>query len=147
MTRSYGSADRPDLLIFDRLHGLRQSQETSKILLVEFKRPGRTSYREDENPQLQVQRYVKRLQSQAERDVRGRPIRLSETTVFYCFIVADCVGRLDEWTESWARTADGRGRIYQPQGGFCGSIELIEWDSLIKDARDRNSGRCQGKRV
>lgn len=139
MAREYGSADRPDLLIFDRVHGLRQSEEASKILLVEFKRPGRTQYRDDENPQLQVQRYVKRLLSHAERDVRGRPIRLSKDTVFYCFIVADCAGRLDEWTESWARTADGRGRIYQPQGGFRGSIELIEWDSLIKDARDRNS--------
>ena len=138
MTKAYQSEDRPDLLIFDRVHGLRQSDDASKVLLVEFKRPGRSKYRDDENPQLQVQRYVKRLLSQSERDVRGRPVRLSPDTVFYCFVIADCVGRLDEWTDSWARTADGRGRIYQPQAGFRGSIELIEWDSLIKDARDRN---------
>ncbi|MBB2961872.1 hypothetical protein FHU13_002260 [Methylobacterium sp. R2-1] len=138
MAKSYRSDERPDLLIFDRVHGLKQSDEASKVLLVEFKRPGRSQYRDDENPQLQVQRYVKRLLSQGERDVRGRPVRLSQETVFHCFIIADCVGRLDEWTESWARTADGRGRIYQPQASFRGSIELIEWDSLIKDARDRN---------
>lgn len=138
MTASYGSDDRPDLLIFDRVHGLRQTEEASKVLLVEFKRPGRSNYRDDENPQLQVQRYVRRLLSQAERDVRGRPIRLTPDTVFYCFVVADCLGKLDEWTESWARTADGRGRIYYPQAGFRGSIELIEWDALVKDARDRN---------
>ena len=138
MTKSYQSDERPDLLIFDRVHGLRQSEQASKVLLVEFKRPGRSQYRDDENPQLQVQRYVKRLLSHSERDVRGRPVRLSADTVFHCFIVADCVGRLDEWTDSWARTADGRGRIYQPQAGFRGSVELIEWDSLIKDARDRN---------
>jgi hypothetical protein len=138
MTKAYNSDDRPDLLIFDRVHGLRQTDEASKVLLVEFKRPGRAQYGDDENPQLQVQRYVKRLLSQSERDVRGRPVRLSNDTVFYCFIIADCLGRLDEWIDSWARTADGRGRIYQPQAGFRGSIELIEWDSLIKDARDRN---------
>jgi len=138
MTSKYRSDDRPDLLLFDRVHGLRQSDEASKVLLVEFKRPGRAQYADDENPQLQIQRYVKRLLAQSERDVRGRPIRLSRDTVFYCFIVADCVGRLDEWTDSWARTADGRGRIYQPQASFRGSIELIEWDTLIKDARDRN---------
>jgi hypothetical protein len=138
MAKVYRSEERPDLLIFDRVHGLRQSDEASKVLLVEFKRPGRSQYGDDENPQLQVQRYVKRLLSRGERDIRGRPVRLSQDTVFYCFIVADCVGRLDEWTDSWARTADGRGRIYHPQAGFRGSIELIEWDALIKDARDRN---------
>ncbi|MEA3030552.1 MAG: hypothetical protein QOG13_1877 [Sphingomonadales bacterium] len=138
MSKAYQSDERPDLLIFDRVHGLRESEGASKVLLVEFKRPGRSQYADAENPQFQVQRYVKKLLSQSERDVRGRPVRLSANTVFYCFIVADCLGRLDEWTDAWARTADGRGRIFHPQGAFKGSIELIEWDALIKDARDRN---------
>lgn len=43
MAKAYESEDRPDLLIFDRVLGLRQSDLASKILLVEFKRPGRRS--------------------------------------------------------------------------------------------------------
>lgn len=43
------SEERPDVLIFDYVHGLRQVEEPSKVLLVEFKRPGRTSYADDEN--------------------------------------------------------------------------------------------------
>jgi hypothetical protein len=105
---------------------------------VEFKRPGRTSYREDENPQHQVQRYVKRLLDGGEIDVKGRPIKLSPDTVFYCFIVADIIGKIDDWTYTWPRTAEGRGRFYQPQSGFKGVIELIAWDSLLADARARN---------
>ncbi|MFG1466543.1 ATP-binding protein [Xanthobacter sp. DSM 24535] len=132
------SDDRPDVLIFDHVHGLRQKEHPSKVLLVEFKRPGRTSYDNDENPQLQVERYVRRLQSGTMTDVRGRPIQLDRNTIFYCFIVADIVGKLDEWTFSWQRTADGRGRIYRPNDGFRGSIELIGWDDLLRDARDRN---------
>lgn len=132
------SNERPDVLIFDYVHGLRQVEEPSKVLLVEFKRPGRTSYDDGENPQHQVERYVRRLQSGAMRDVRGRPIKLDDRTVFYCFIVADIVGKLDDWTFSWQRTADGRGRIYQPKDGFRGSIELIGWDALLGDARGRN---------
>jgi hypothetical protein len=58
--------------------------------------------------------------------------------VFYCFIVADIIGKLDEWTYSWQPTADGRGRIYLPKSGFLGSIELMGWDTLITDARARN---------
>jgi hypothetical protein len=132
------SDDRPDVLIFDYVHGLRQVEEPSKVLLVEFKRPGRTNYGDHENPQLQVERYVRRLQAGTMRDVKGRPIKLDDRTVFHCFIVADIVGKLDEWTYSWQRTADGRGRVYQPRDGFRGSVELIGWDALLEDARGRN---------
>ncbi|MCZ4106997.1 hypothetical protein O3U67_02770 [Brevundimonas diminuta] len=138
LSASTESDDRPDVLIFDYVHGLRQVEEPSKVLLVEFKRPGRTVYKDEENPQLQVERYVRRLQAGTMTDVKGRPIKLDDRTVFYCFIVADIVGKLDEWTYSWQRTADGRGRVYQPRDGFRGSIELMGWDALLADARGRN---------
>jgi hypothetical protein len=130
--------ERPDVLIFDHVHGLRQTKDPSKVLLIEFKRPGRTSYDEDENPQMQVQRYVKQLLSGTLSDVKGRPIQLGADTIFYCFVVADIVGKLDEWTFSWPRTGDGRGRYIQAQSGFRGSIEIIGWDALLADARARN---------
>lgn len=132
------SGDRPDVLIFDHVHGLRQTHQPSKVLLVEFKKPGRTQYADDEHPQFQVERYVRQLQSGALRDVQGRPIKLDQGTIFYCFIIADIVGKLDDWTYSWRRTSDGRGRIYRPDSGFAGSIELMGWDELVQDARDRN---------
>lgn len=132
------SDERPDVLIFDHVHGLRQTDDPSRVLLVEFKRPGRTGYADDENPQHQVERYVRRLLEGGKLDVRGRPIKLKDDTVFYCFIVADIVGKMDDWTYSRDRTADGRGRFYQPRSGFKGSIELIAWDTLLNDARERN---------
>jgi hypothetical protein len=89
------SEDRPDILIFDRAHGLRQSDDPSKVLIVEFKRPGRRRYDDEENPHRQVERYVRQLQTGQEIDLAGRPVRLSENTVFYCFIIADFSGRFD----------------------------------------------------
>jgi len=134
----YKSEERPDLLLFDRVHGLRQTESTSKVLLIEFKRPGRKQYGEGDDPRLQVERYIKRLQTGQELDVRGRPVRIGKDTVFYCFVVADRIGRMEEWTYSWSETADGRGRIYRSDSGFRGSIELIEWDALLADAKERN---------
>jgi hypothetical protein len=138
LAEAMNSEERPDILIFDHVHGLRQSNSASKILLVEFKRPGRTSYADDENPQHQVERYIRKLQSGSISDVRGRPIQLDGNTIFHCFIVADIVGKLDEWTFSSQRTADGRGRVYRPDSGFRGSVELIGWDALLLDAKARN---------
>lgn len=138
LVRESDSRERPDVLIFDHVHGLRQRDTPSSVMLVEFKKPGRSGYRDDENPQHQVERYVRRLLNGGVSDVKGRPIKLDRSTVFYCFIVADIVGNLDEWTFSWQRTVDGRGRIYRPNSGFSGSIELIGWDALLEDARVRN---------
>lgn len=138
MAKEFANADRPDLAIYDRVHGLRESDDASKILLVEFKKPGRKQYANDENPQHQVERYIRTLQSGHQVDVRGRPIAFNGNTVFYCYIVADCVGAMDEWTFSWGRTADGRGRVYQPNSGFKGTIELVSWDALLDDAKTRN---------
>lgn len=138
LSAAIDSEERADILVFDHVHGLRQTEEPSKVLLVEFKRPGRQSYADDENPQLQVERYIRRLKSGSLFDVKGRPIKLDDKTIFYCFIVADIVGKLDDWTYTWQRTADGRGRLYRPENGFRGSIELIGWDALLEDARMRN---------
>lgn len=138
LSQAVENDDRPDVLIFDYVHGLRQTEEPSKVLLVEFKRPGRTNYADNENPQTQVERYVRQLQAGNLKDVKGRPIKLDSHTVFHCFVVADIVGKLDDWTYTWQRTADGRGRLYQPRNGFQGSIELIGWDALLGDARARN---------
>ena len=138
LAKDFESAKRPDVLIFDHVHGLRQTDQTSKVLLIEFKKPGRTNYSDRENPQLQVEGYVRKLQSGRMHDVKGRPIQLDQNTIFYCFIVADIVGKLDDWTFSWQRTADGHSRIYRPNSGFRGSIELVGWDDLLKDANARN---------
>lgn len=109
-----------------------------RIVRIEFKRPGRTTYADHENPQLQIERYIRKLQSGEQMDVRGRPIAFNTDAIFYCYIVADIIGPMNEWTYSWGRTADGRGRIYQPNSGFKGTIELMGWDSLLEDAKARN---------
>ena len=132
------SGERPDVLIFDRVHGLSPTSELSKILLIEFKKPGREKYKDHEHPQQQIEGYIRELQSGKLTDVKGRPIQLDENTAFHCFIVADIIGQLDTLTFSWHRTTDGCGRMYMPNNGFKGSIELIGWDQLINDAKARN---------
>lgn len=66
-------------------------------------------------------------------------VRLAPDCVFYCYVVADIVGNLDVHTSAWKTTADGRGRWTELSGRFRGSIEIIEWADLVKDARARNA--------
>lgn len=132
------NGDRPDLIVFDNAYGLRHGNNDPYVLIVEFKRPGRQTYKDDENPQYQIEKYIRELQTNNATDIDGRPVRLSENTRFHCFIVADRRGKLADWTSSWPSTPDGRGRIYPLQGDYKGFIEIIEWDQLIDDAHERN---------
>ncbi|GIX17579.1 MAG: hypothetical protein KatS3mg119_1765 [Rhodothalassiaceae bacterium] len=133
-----GDKARPDILIFDYVHSLRHSADDAKILLVEFKRPGREEYADGENPQFQIHKYITKMQNGKLKDIRGRPIAITKSSIFYCYVVADIIGKMDEWTATWQRTADGQGRVYYPRDGFQGFIELRGWDSLLKDAHARN---------
>lgn len=132
------NGDRPDLIVFDNAFGLRHGNKDPHVLIVEFKRPGRHTYKDDENPQFQIQRYIEELRANNSVDLDGRPIRLPEGTRFHCFLVADRRGKLTDWTSSWASTPDGRGRTLPLNGDYKGFIELIEWDQLLDDAEQRN---------
>jgi hypothetical protein len=134
------SGDRPDVFIFDRLHGLgiKSYAPLTRAMLVEFKKPGRRDYEERYSPLNQVSRYLSDLAGgNIESFDRGR-IRVAPDCVFYCYIVADIVGNLDVHTSSWRTTANGRGRLMNLSGKFRGTIEIIEWADLISDARARN---------
>lgn len=139
LSKAFGSEDRADIIVFNTAHSLRNGLSSDKVLIVEFKRPGRENYSANDNPYEQVVRYVRKLQEGHAKDLNGRPIKPGPDTVFYCFIVADIIGKIDEWTWDWERTIDGRGRRYVPSSGFKGAIEVIGWDALLQDAKDRNA--------
>ena len=134
------SQRRPDLFIFDRLHGLGGKGEDplKRVMLVEFKQPGRTEYNERYSPLNQISEYITRLKNGEIEDFQQGRVRIADDCVFYCYVIADIVGRLDVHTSAWRTTANGRGRIHELQGKFRGIIEIIEWADLIGDARLRN---------
>lgn len=135
-----GSAERPDLLIWDRLHGLGMDGEDplKRVMLVEFKKPGRTEYDDRYTPQNQIARYLAALYNGDIESYRNQSVRVAPDCVFHCYVVADIVGSLDTYTALWKTTADGRGRWTDLSGRYRGTIEVIEWRDLLADARARN---------
>jgi hypothetical protein len=134
------SGERPDVLIWDRLHGLGFDGDgpLKRVLLVEFKKPGRNAYDDRYSPQNQIARYLAALSNGEVESLRRERVRIAQDCVFYCYVVADIVGALDTYTRMWRTTADGRGRWMELSGDYRGTIELIEWRDLIDDARARN---------
>jgi len=132
--------ERPDLLIYDRIHGLgiEGEEPLRQVMLVEFKKPGRKQYDDNYSPQNQISRYLTKLKNGDIMDFRNSRVRVTEDCVFYCYVIADIVGDLETNTNSWATTANGRGKFQPLSGKFKGVIEIIEWRDLLSDARLRN---------
>ena len=135
------SKERPDLLVFDQMYGmsLKGRDPLKRILLVEFKRPGRDDYPEDYDPTNQVRKYVDQLREAENVNCEGNRIRISQDCVYHCWIVADLTKALKKATRhEWQRTYDGR-RLSRELRGVCPIfMEIIEWADLVQDAQIRN---------
>ena len=140
MLSSGGSAERPVLLIWDKLHGLSSDEDPIKrLMLVEFKKPGRRQYPDRYSPLNQVSRYLNQLKNGDIENIHNRRVRVADDCLYFCYVVADIVGNLEMHTSTWKTTADGRGRWIELGGKFRGTLEVIEWRDLVQDARARNA--------
>ncbi|USP01759.1 ATP-binding protein [Bartonella taylorii] len=133
---------RPDLLCYNQLYALglegRLDADLDRLMLVEFKRPGQKKYKAGYTPMEQINKYLNKLKGKSIKTFDNKKIKISEQCVFYCYIIADIEGELKTQTSTWQKTANGRGRTNLLQGDFRGSVEIIEWNDLLQDAKLRN---------
>ncbi|WP_455480994.1 ATP-binding protein [Bartonella sp. B12(2025)] len=133
---------RPDLLCYDRVHALGRmcSSDTDldKLMLVEFKRPGKKQYSSGYSPDYQIKKYLAELRGKRIKTFDNKSIKISDQCIFYCYIIANIEGEFDEQTAGWQETANGRGRIMNLNSKLRGTIEIIEWHDLLADAKLRN---------
>jgi hypothetical protein len=148
--RDGGGADRPDLLLWDLAFGMSAtskgggdkadlSEPLRKMLVVEFKKPGRRDYPEAKDQiEQQVVKYLAQLRGGEMESYERQRIRIAPDCVFHCYVVADIVGDLEQQLSGWKTTANGQGRIRLLEGDYRGSIEVVQWTDLINDAWHRN---------
>lgn len=146
-----GSGDRADLILWNAAFGLGvtepdknpdhvdTSEPLRKMMIVEFKRPGRTSYPDVEDQlEVQIVKYLSQLKDGEIESFGRERIRVASDCIFYCYVIADIVGDLVHQLSAWQTTANGEGRIRHLQNSYRGSIEVVQWRDLINDAWMRN---------
>jgi hypothetical protein len=146
------SEKRPDLLVWNLAHGLGLvdsndddavvdvSAPLRKVMIVEFKRPGRRNYgKVEDQVEQQITKYLKQLKAGEIESFSRQRVRVAKDCVFHVYVVADIVGELEDQLAGWTTTANGEGRIRSLDNDFKGStIEIIQWQDLVNDAWSRN---------
>lgn len=135
------SADRPDLILFEGSNLLRREGTDQPVVIVEFKRPARTEYTDDENPVKQIYDYIRELKDNRITDNNGNLITsVGETTPFFCYLVCDITPRLKAILEDYGINQElpgGRG-YFGYNKPRCAYVEVLQYDQIVRDARLRN---------
>lgn len=134
----------PDIAIFYEsglFYRNGENEITSPIAIVEFKRPKRKNYPDDENPINQALRYAKKiLEGKYEMpDGIEEVVVNRQVTPVYIYIVCDIVPKIEEFADfaKLSITPDKQGYIgYNDK--YNAYIEIKSFKKLIDDAKMRN---------
>ncbi|MCY7333125.1 MAG: hypothetical protein LH649_10815 [Pseudanabaena sp. CAN_BIN31] len=138
---SISSDDRPDLVVFNHPFAFVEGEAPyASVVIVEFKRPMRKGYSEDENPINQVFGYISKIQEGNTTDKDGRLIPISKNIPFYAYIICDITPKIKEFAKFYGFTVtpDQMG-YFNFNTNLNTYTEIISFDKLISDAKKRNN--------
>lgn len=136
--------ERPDVLILDNPVALsnEENKPYNAMTIIEFKRPMRDDYTDEENPINQVLNYTSEIRSGGVKDKNGRVLQVSESAPFYLYIIADLTPKLIKQARfaNLKATPDEMGFFgYNDSREINAYIEIISYEKLLLDAKKRNN--------
>ena len=135
------SKKRPDIIIFNQPFALvSDSKPYQSVVILEFKKPMRNDYKDEDNPIDQVLGYVENILEGKALDKAGRPFNIPKNTPFYAYIICDITPALEKQAQrrSFIKSTDGLGFFGYVKEPLNTYIEIIGFDKLINDAEKRN---------
>lgn len=136
------SAKEPDIMVFDKACALVNEPDApfGSVIVIEFKRPMRKDYSDDENPVQQVYNYVREVRDGKALMPNGRPVEIKPNVPFYCYVVCDITEKLRGQIELLDLTPmpDGQG-FFQFHKKLNAYLELVSYTKMVTDAKKRNA--------
>lgn len=133
--------ERPDLILFQGSHLLRREGTNQPVVIVEFKRPAREDYTEEENPVKQIYDYIRELREKKITNNEGALItEIGPDTPFFCYLVCDITPKLKALLEDYGivqALPGGRG-YFGYNDTRRAYLEVLQYSELVRDARLRH---------
>jgi hypothetical protein len=135
-----GKGTRPDILLFNKRILMRgENSSSNPIVVIEFKRPQRGEYTENDDPIQQIGDYVKRIRKGEFKTPAGRTLNVTENTPAFGYLICDLTKKIEEFCigRSLTKSPDNKG-YFGYHIGYNMYIEVISFDKLVEDAELRN---------
>lgn len=135
------SKNEPDIAIFDSPFAFTDESEQPfrNITIIEFKRPGRESYDDSENPIKQVIEYMDDFTNGKIKTKDGFTIDGNSNIRFFCYILCDISEKLKKYIKQYdfQETPDGQG-YYCYSKSYNAYMEIVPYNKMIRDSKKRN---------
>ncbi|WP_406684300.1 ATP-binding protein [Seonamhaeicola sp. MEBiC1930] len=132
----------PDLVVFDKKNSFRNGDNefSNPLTIFEFKRPKRTAYKEEDDPVMQIGKYLKDIRDGKYEMPEGlEPIKVNENTPVYGYVVCTVNDKIREFADKHQLTVSPDGDSYFGfHRGYKMYVEIIGFNKLLKDATLRN---------
>ena len=132
----------PDLVVFDQKQSFRNGDNnfSNPLTIFEFKRPKREAYREDEDPVLQIGKYLIDIRAGKYEMPEGlEKIKVNDNTPVYGYVICDLTEKIKEFAmkHQLILSPDNEG-YFGFHNGYKMYIEIISFKKLMNDALLRN---------
>lgn len=134
------SRERPDLIIFNKPFAFANDEKPyESIVIVEFKRPMRDDYNENENPISQINRYAREIINGEVKDKYDREFDYRKNTPIYAYIICDLTKKLKAFASDagYKKLPNGDG-YFSFNDNYNMYIEIMSFDKVLKDSKERN---------
>ena len=134
------SEDRPDIIVFNKPFVFSNNDKPyESIVLIEFKRPMRNDYSEEENPILQINRYAREIIAGDVKDKNEREFDIRPNTPIYSYIICDLTKKLKSFASDsgYKPLPNGDGYFFF-NDNYNMYVEIMSFDKLLNDSKDRN---------
>jgi hypothetical protein len=136
------NSGEPDLIIFDKKQSFRNgdNEYSNPLTIFEFKRPKRETYKQDDDPILQIGNYLMEIRAGKYETPQGvEKIKVNDNTPVCAYVICDISDKIKEFAKIHQLTIapDGEG-YFGYHNGFKMYVEVISFNKLLKDAKLRN---------
>lgn len=134
------SSDRPDIIVFNRPFAFANDNKPyQSIVLIEFKRPMRDDYTDEENPISQINRYAREIIEGEAKDKHNREFDFRENTPIYAYIICDLTKKLRSYAKDGGyRTLPSGDGFFFFNDNYNMYVEIMSFDKILNDSRERN---------
>lgn len=140
------SKKEPDIAVFnvfDKACAMVDQQDApfSSVVVIEFKRPMRQDYAEDDNPVQQVLDYVQEVRDGKAKMPNGRLVAVMQNVPFYCYVICDLPDSLRKQIKlrhDMTPMPEGQG-FFNFHKALNAYVEVISYTKMITDAKKRNA--------
>ena len=134
------SNERPDIIVFNRPFAFSNDNKPyESIVLIEFKRPMRDDYSDDENPIQQINRYAREIIEGEAKDKHEREFDFRKNTPIYAYIVCDLTKKLKAYAkDSGFRPLPSGDGFFFFNDNYNMYVEIMSFDKILNDSKERN---------